>query len=90
MDIYTYGTVYFLDWQDMICYHGTNRIAAKSILREGFRPDCWFARRIRDAIAFGGRYVFSVQFIDAKVPSGWQFHHLDAIPVNRVIECRRD
>ena len=65
----------------MIAYHGTNRKAAASIHREGFRPETWFAMRLEDALAFGGPCVFMVEFSDdplmwhgEKWEDDWQFH----------------
>lgn len=55
-----------------ICYHGTNEENAQSILKEGFRPESWFARHLEDAIGKGGLHVFQVAFDDP--PDEWQFH----------------
>ena len=67
-----------------ICYHGTTREKAKQILANGFKPDCWFARHIEDAVAFGGEIIFAVSFEKRKIPRGWQFHHLEAYPASNI------
>jgi hypothetical protein len=70
----------------VIAYHGTNREAAASIHREGFRPETWFSWRLEDALGFGGPCIFMVEFSDdPKRWSGfpeeddWQFH--TSIPI---------
>jgi hypothetical protein len=68
-----------------ICYHGTDEEAARSILVEGFRPDTWFAQHLEDALAYGGPWVFEVVFPDDVQECGWQFHHLQPIPEDRII-----
>ncbi len=69
----------------MICFHGTDANAARSILQIGFYPDCWFAIRLRDAIAYGGLHIFEVAFNDP--PEGWwQFHVPIAIELKRVLQ----
>ena len=69
----------------MICYHGTNREAARSILKEGFWPDTWFATRREDALTFGGPYIFEVDFEDDPILKEWQFHHPAPIPADRIV-----
>ena len=54
-----------------ICYHGTNEENAKSILKEGFQPNTYFARHLEDALGSGGMHVFEVAFDDP--PDHWQF-----------------
>jgi len=72
--------------ETIVRYHGTNEAAARKILQEGFLPDSWFAKNVGDAVAFGGRYVFVVQFGD-DVPFDWQFHCLSAVPKTRILNC---
>lgn len=62
----------------MIAYHGTNEVAAESIKQTGFRAGTWFAERKQDAVAFGGPYIFTVEFSDNPKrwrgqSDGWQF-----------------
>jgi len=74
-------------------FHGTTNESAKRILREGFKPDCWFARNMADAVLLGGNTVLMVEFEPDEVPDGWQFHVLEAYPAGKikkvftVIEC---
>ena len=56
-----------------ICYHGTDRAAAESILREGFRARTYFAQHLEDALAFGGLHVFEVAFGEEARELDWQF-----------------
>jgi len=73
-------------------YHGTNPRAANKILREGFKPDSWFAYHIEDARAFGGPVIFEVNFDADKWPRDciggpdWQMHHPKRIPPSRIRE----
>jgi hypothetical protein len=55
----------------IICYHGTNRVNAKSILKRGFPPCTYFAAHLEDAVGYGGNHVFEVAF--HKAPDKWQF-----------------
>ena len=55
-----------------ICYHGTNKEAAESILKEGFRAGTWFAANLQDALGFGGKHIFRVVFPFKEAPN-WQF-----------------
>ncbi len=54
----------------MICFHGTNAEAAKSIERTGFRKGTYFAFDKGAAIKFGGSYIFSVEF--SEDPKHWR------------------
>lgn len=70
----------------ILCYHGTNADAARSILKEGFRPDSWFAVHLEDAIAYGGLHVFEVVFDSEKIPQdAWQFHVLSEISPKHIV-----
>lgn len=60
-----------------IYFHGTNRRAALSILRNGFRARTYFACHLEDAIAFGGCHVLEV-VIPHRV-NDWQFHSLKKV-----------
>jgi len=68
-----------------ICYHGTDERAAKAILKEGFKPDTWFARHLEDAIGYGGSHIFEVVFKVNGLPSNWQFHDLERVSVDRIV-----
>lgn len=68
-----------------IVYHGTDAEAAKSIQREGFRPDSWFARHLEDAIYYGGPYVFEVALVDELMPDNWQFHVDRRVSPNAIV-----
>ena len=61
----------------LYCYHGTNEENAKLILENGFRPGTYFAYHLEDALAFGGKYVFRVEFDENKFNNeddiSWQF-----------------
>jgi len=65
----------------MIAYHGTNREAAASIHKDGFRVETWFARELLSAILYGGKCIFMVEFSDdpsmwhgERWEDDWQFH----------------
>lgn len=66
-----------------ICYHGTDEVSAKLIMKEGFRRDTWFALHLENAFTFGGLHVFSVAFDNP--PDYWQFHCTVRIPVKRIV-----
>jgi hypothetical protein len=68
----------------VLCYHGTTEKKAEPILREGFKPDCWFALHLEDALVFGGNIILAIEFERKKLPKGWQFHVLETIPPNRI------
>jgi hypothetical protein len=53
-----------------ICYHGTNRVNAKSIVKRGFLPCTYFSAHLEDALGYGGNHVFEVAF--HKAPDSWQ------------------
>ena len=69
----------------MICYHGTNKISASSICKEGFNADTWFATHMEDALKFGGPYIFGVDFKYDPVLEDWQFHHLKPILSSKIL-----
>ncbi len=68
-----------------ICYHGTNEKAAQLILKEGFKPDTWFARHLEDAVGYGGSHIFEVRFNVNGLPSNWQFHDLEWVSADRIV-----
>ncbi len=72
-----------------ICYHGTNEENAQSILKEGFRPETWFAHNLQDAIGYGGNHVFEVAFDSTKFNNSeagdWQFFLLEWIKPDKII-----
>lgn len=65
-----------------ICFHGTNKMSARQILRTGFQPGTYFAAHLEDALAFGGPFVFEVRF--KRAPSDWQFHTARRIPIKQI------
>lgn len=77
---------------EVIAYHGTNKKAAESIQRTGFMAGTWFARDKKDALTFGGPYIFSVKFSDdlehwrgqsdGKI---WQFWLRDSIGPEKIV-----
>jgi hypothetical protein len=75
-----------------IAYHGTTIENARSILRDGFRRDVWFARSIVDARTFGGPVVLAVRFAlpepnpDEGQERWWQFHTNDlCVPASWIV-----
>jgi hypothetical protein len=73
----------------VLCYHGTTKDKADLILREGFKPDCWFSKHMEDAVNFGGNTILTVEFERKLLPKGWQFHVLEAIPPDRIKDARQ-
>ena len=60
----------------LYCYHGTNEENAKLILENGFNPGTYFAHHLEDALEFGGKYIFRVEFEEDKFSNDdndWQF-----------------
>ena len=55
----------------VLAFHGTNKINALEILKNGFKPYTHFASHLEDALEFGGSWVFMV-WIDEDI-LGWQF-----------------
>jgi hypothetical protein len=61
-----------------ICYHGTGRKEANSIINTGFNPGTYFSLHLEDALGFGGKYVFEVAFKTEELyiyslGANWQF-----------------
>ncbi len=71
------------------CYHGTtSKEKARSIIKNGFNPNTFFARNLEDAIFMGGKHVFQVLFRTCDLPENWQVRCLDRIPPWRILELR--
>ena len=71
-----------------ICYHGTKKVAARSIMKEGFREGTYFARHLEDAVGFGGYHVFEVCFQADLLHDNWQFCAWEVVPPDRIISYR--
>ena len=67
----------------IICYHGTNEVNAKSILKRGFLPNTYFAAHLEDAIWYGGNHVFEVAF--HKAPRKWQFVYPEKVEASMIV-----
>lgn len=73
----------------MIAYHGTNKLAAKSILRVGFRKGTYFAFNKTESMNYGN-FIFSVIFKpDPNLwhgeADGWQFHLRHKLNRNKIV-----
>jgi len=73
----------------LYCYHGTNEENAKLILETGFRPGTYFAYHLEDALEFGGKYVFRVEFEEDKFSNAedrdrWQFWIVNTILPDKI------
>lgn len=72
----------------LYCFHGTNEKNAKLILENGFRPGTYFAYHLENALAFGGRYVFMVEFDENKFSDNnnehWQFWIINTIAPDKI------
>ena len=55
-----------------IWYHGTTKVNAKKILKEGFKKGTYFADHLEDALYYGGNNVFEVR-IDFKFNKGRRY-----------------
>lgn len=65
-----------------IVYHGTDEATAKKILKNGFKPDTFFATHLEHALGYGGKYIFEVAIesdIIPKVPD-WEFVGTPTVP----------
>lgn len=68
-------------------YHGTTPGKAVMIWESGaFHLGTWFASDYRDAVAFGGPYVFVVEMEIDHAPLGWQLHLANALPTSAIVE----
>ncbi len=81
--------IFLLEVYMLYCYHGTNEENAKLILKNGFRPKTYFAHHLEDALAFGGKYVFRVEFeedkfSDAEDRDRWQFWIVNTILPDKI------
>ena len=72
-----------------ICYHGTTKENAKTIIKEGFVKHTFFAKHQEDALEFGGDYIFAVAFDSKKIPDNWQFISRSKISPKKIIEHYR-
>ena len=68
-----------------ICYHGTSKQNAESIMKTGFKKWTYFAKHLEDSIGYGGEYVFEVQFEKDKLKDNWQFINHEVIPPSRIV-----
>lgn len=78
----------------LYCFHGTNEENAKLILETGFNPGTYFAHHLEDALAFGGKYVFRVEFNESKFSNcddcdRWQFWIINAVAPNKIKSLTR-
>lgn len=55
-----------------IKFHGTNKINALKIIKNGFLKGTQFASHLEDSLEFGGSWVFMVKFPNNTTDS-WQF-----------------
>ena len=67
-----------------IIFHGTNKEKAEKILKEGFKPDTYFALHLEDSLEFGGEYVFYVAVECGE--KNWQPRFAKRISTNRIIQ----
>jgi len=68
-----------------ICYHGTSKENAESILKTGFKQWTYFAKHLEDSLGYGGEYVFEVQFEKESLRDNWQFINHEVISPNRIV-----
>jgi hypothetical protein len=77
--------------KQIIWWHGTTSARkARAILRDGFRKGTYFARHLEDALEFGGRHVFTVQFTVQFKPGHrgwrrWQVALSNALPADAIV-----
>lgn len=76
----------------MICYHGTSKENARSILKQGFRPETWFAHHLEDAIGLGGQHVFAVKFdpdrFNNTESDTWQFFLNEWVKLDKIVSYK--
>lgn len=77
---------------NIICWHGTPNIKnAKSILKTGFNLYTYFALHLEDALCYGGKHVFEVDFDKNKMNPNqededkWQFINAIHISPEQII-----
>lgn len=72
---------------NLIClYHGTKfKYIADKILKNGFKPNTFFAKNLDEAIEFGGKYVFMVAFKESDLPDNWQVRCINGITPDRIM-----
>ena len=77
-----------------ICYHGTTKENAESILKNGFNAWTYFATHLEDAIGMGGDYVFSVAFDEdpalwhGEDKGDWQFMIRENMPPEQIVTLK--
>ncbi len=58
----------------LIVYHGTDKVSASKIMKEGLSEGTYLAIHLEDAIGYGGNYVFEIAYPSCGIPSdNWQF-----------------
>ena len=78
----------------ILAYHGTIENNVTPIQRSGFRKGTYFAFQIKDALEFGGPYVFTVGFSSDPlkwhgIPDGWQFWIREHLPPSTIMHVSR-
>lgn len=72
----------------LYCFHGTNEENSKQILENGFNSGTYFAHHLEDALEFGGKYVFMVEFDENKFNNtdedSWQFWIIDTVMPDKI------
>lgn len=78
-----------------IVYHGTSKENAEKILRDGFKKYTYFAKNLRDAIGFGGGYVFEVVLKHNHNPEWfehfrcWQTMNKEHISPDKIVSLKK-
>ena len=77
----------------MIAFHGTSKRNAAVIKCEGFKRKTYFARHMEDALEFGGKHIFAVEFSNDRSKwrgeNGWQFWIRNHIPPSAIVNYWR-
>ncbi len=72
----------------LYCYHGTNEENSKLIIENGFRKGTYFAYHLENSLAFGGKYVFMVEFDETKFnnedENDWQFWIVNTVMPDKI------
>jgi len=58
--------------KNRIVYHGTKKDFVDDILKNGFKPNTYFALNLADALEFGGEYIFYVILKLDEKDKNWQ------------------
>ncbi len=72
----------------VICYHGTTKKNAMSILKNGFNPYTYFSEHLEDALGYGGSHVFEVAFTKSDIPDNWQFTYAQKIDPENIVALK--